>query len=690
MGGISVSRKGGARLNSFARGGILVCAVLLLAFPPFLFAETVEEEVLALEEIEVVGTIYAKQTGDVITQEDMQRDGAKDLWEAVRYVPGVILSGGGARNDSNFTVRGFGVDSIPIIVDGIVVANPYRGTGDAARLLTEDMESIVIHKGYSSTLLGANTMGGAVVIRTIKPKKPLEASYKSYLEFDGIYKYAANAQTVKLGTRRELFYLNGVFQYRDIDHFRLPESFEPTGTNPQKKGERLWSNSIDRKYTILAGVTPISGLDVWFTYVSENADKGFSPPETHEQKDYYIWQWPIWERTSRSLNAAYGGSKLSLNALVYYDEYYNRMFEYYNWISYEYGIHQPASDYDEYTKGVRLSAGWNINSENKIEGSLIFRQEDHKGVTGGVTGVHVNEETFSFGIEYQTALSDVLSFSAGLGCDMLFPKEFWGSNNDFVKWVGNNNFVVKTEEMRLYTWQAGIFYDISDKHEAHFTYARKNHFPTMSQRYSTRFGQSLPNPDLGAEMANHFELGYKGRLGNGIRLTASLYYNAALDTIVTVSVPNPDNPSAAVDFARNLDSTAFYGFEFTSNYYPNKMIDFGAVLSINKYSIGHTQSGVKSLSYFPEITANAYMEIMPVDAFKIIPRAEYVGSRYTDTTGSGELSGYLLLNIKAVWAAGEHFTVSAGAENILDAYYEIREHFPMSGRSFYLSVEAKY
>jgi iron complex outermembrane receptor protein len=662
---------------------MIVYAILFLAFPPSLSAE----EAITLEEIEVLAV---KQTGDLITQEDMQRDGAKDLWEAVRYIPGVILSGGGARNDSNFTIRGFGVDSIPIIVDGIIVANPYRGTGDAARLLTEDIESIVIHKGYSSTLLGANTMGGAVVMRTVKPKKALEASYKSSVEFDGIYKYAANAQTAKLGTRQELFYLNGIFQYRDIDHSRLPNSFEPTGINPQKKGERLWSDSIDRKYTLTAGVTPINDLDIWFAYISENADKGFSPPEIYVQRDYFIWEWPVWKRTSRSLNAVYDDSKLSFSALAYHDKYDNRMLEYYNWISYEYGIHKPASDYDEYTKGVRLSAGWEINSANKAAGSLIFREEDHKGVTGGITGVHVNEETLSFGIEYQTTPLNGLTFSAGLGCDMLSPKKFWGSNNDFVKWVGNNNFVVKTEDMQLYTWQAGVFYDIGEKHEMHFTYARKNHFPTMSQRYSSRFGQTLPNPDLGAEMANHFELGYKGYIGNAVKLTAAVYYNAAIDTIVTVSVPNPDNPSAAVDFARNLDSTAFYGFEFTSDYYPNEVIDLGAVFSINKYSIGHSQSGVKSLSYFPEITANAYMEIMPLASLKIIPRAEYAGSRYTDTAGSEELSGYLLLNLKAVWDAGEHFTVSAGAENILDSYYEIREHFPMSGRTFFISAEARY
>jgi iron complex outermembrane receptor protein len=191
-------------------------------------------------------------------------------------------------------------------------------------------------------------------------------------------------------------------------------------------------------------------------------------------------------------------------------------------------------------------------------------------------------------------------------------------------------------------------------------------------------------------MANHFELGYKGNIGNTLRLTAAVYYNASLDTIVTISLPNPDNPSAAADFSRNLDNTAFYGFEFTSAYYPNDLIGVGTVFSLNKYSIGHSESGVKTLSYFPEVTANAYMEITPIETLKIIPRAEYVGKRWTDTAGDEELSDYLLINLKAVWEAGEHFTVSAGAENIFDRYYEIRERFPMSGRTFFMSAEVKY
>ncbi|MDR0630025.1 MAG: TonB-dependent receptor plug domain-containing protein [Treponema sp.] len=218
-----------------------------------------DEEVILLPE---AGVEAERDTPEHITREEMDRDGTADLWEAVRYVPGVVLSGGGRRNDSNFSVRGFGADSVPIFIDGIVLGNPYRGEGDAARFLTADLESIDIQKGYSSMLLGANTMGGAIVMRTAKPKKPLELSIKTSMDLDSAFQFAGTTTVFNLGGRNDTLYGRAVFQYRDVDHYRLPASFEadPEGENPQEAGDRLWSDSKDRKLTLLAGMTPFPAL----------------------------------------------------------------------------------------------------------------------------------------------------------------------------------------------------------------------------------------------------------------------------------------------------------------------------------------------------------------------------------------------------------------------------------------------
>jgi iron complex outermembrane receptor protein len=658
-----------------------------------------DTEVFRLPEAEVSAE---RDTPELITREEMERDGANDLWEAVRYTPGVILSGGGRRNDSNFTVRGFGADSVPVFVDGILMANPYRGEGDGARVLSGDLESIEIEKGYSSELFGANALGGVILLRTAKPRQPFEASLKTSFTLDSIGHYADSTHVLNLGTKLDYFYAKAVLQYRDVDHYRLPESFEATANNPQQPGDRLWSDSEDFKLTLIAGTTPLPDLDVWLTYVYQDANKGVSPPDT-VTREYSIWDWPAWKRWSASLNGTYRTGPFSGEALFYFDKYDNRLDEYYTMRAFELGIHAPHSDYDEYSLGGRLKGGWEINGWNQVQAAITYKKEDHRGLRGSIVNdddlteeMHVNEDTWSVGAEYSTNPWEPLTLKAGFGFDTLIPNEYWNRENEYLKLLEASYFIVKTRNMLLYTWQVGAFYTITPEHELHLTYARKNHFPNMSQRYSTRFGSTLPNPNLGPEIANHFELGYRmgldfpGSFVSTLGLNTALYYSIVTGKIVNVEIPNPHYPSSSVDYARNLDKTDFWGFELSPEIGLRDWLTTGLAFSVNNYTINHSQNSVKVLSYYPQITLNGYMVIKPLALLSIIPRFEYTGPRYADTEGKSELEGYFLAHLKVSAEIGKFVSVSAGVENIFDTYYEIRQYSPMAGRSFTVALTLKY
>ncbi|MDR0877939.1 MAG: TonB-dependent receptor [Treponema sp.] len=676
------------------------------------FPDETEDEVYRLPETEVSAD---RDRPEQITRDEMDRDDKNDLWEAVRDVPGVILSGGGRRNDSGFTVRGYGSDSVPVYVDGIQLANPYRGEGDSARILTGDLESVEIEKGFSSELLGANNLGGAVLLRTAKPKNPLEASLKTGVDFDSIFHYADSTTVASVGTKLDLFYARAIFQYRDINHWRLPAAFEPVENNPQQKGDRLWSDSDDVKLTLFAGFTPIAPLDIWLSYVYQKADKGTSPPDT-ETREYVIWDWPVWNRHSISLNGKYQIDNLTLSGLFYFDKYDNRLDEYKNLVNYELGIHAPHSDYNEYSLGSRLLGSWEINSKNTLQAALTYKHEDHKGLRGEYFGenmheeTHISEDTWSVGAEYAITPWEPLTFKAGLGFDALIPLKYWNEENEFIKELLDSGtldagyFVGKTKNMFLYTWQAGIFYTLPVKnenqdHTIRLTYARKNHFPAMSQRYSTRFGSTLPNPNLGPEKANHLELGYAGyfcSLGkyiSALNVNTALYYSFLTGKIVTIQLGDPSsygNPNVLVDYSRNLDALDFYGFEASPELSIMEYVTIGLSFSWNQYHIRRTQDGIKSLSYYPAVTAGGRLVYKPVKWLTVIPRVEYVSSRYTDTLGDTKLDGYFLTHFKVSADIGKYFSVSAGIDNIFDTYYEIRQYSPMAGRSFNISAAVKY
>jgi iron complex outermembrane receptor protein len=145
-----------------------------------------------------------------------------------------------------------------------------------------------------------------------------------------------------------------------------------------------------------------------------------------------------------------------------------------------------------------------------------------------------------------------------------------------------------------------------------------------------------------------------------------------------------------VDYARNLDATSFWGFELSPELSLKNFLSTGLAFSVNNYIINKSQNGVKVLSYYPQFTLNSYIVIKPVSMLSIIPRVEYISSRYADTMGETLLDGYVLAHLKISGDLGKHISVSAAAENILGTYYEISRNFPMAGRSFTLSLTVKY
>jgi iron complex outermembrane receptor protein len=78
------------------------------------------------------------------------------------------------------------------------------------------------------------------------------------------------------------------------------------------------------------------------------------------------------------------------------------------------------------------------------------------------------------------------------------------------------------------------------------------------------------------------------------------------------------------------------------------------------------------------------------DRISVIPRVEYLHSRYANTEATAELPPYFLAHLKVTADIGRYLSVSAGVENMFDTLYEIKQYFPMAGRGFTLSVEAKY
>lgn len=146
-----------------------------------------------IEEIVVTGSRTEKRLSDapvtteVISREEMVREGAENLADALEKQPGVELT----RSTSGVGVQlqGLDVEHVLILVDGERVTGRYRGSVDPSRFDLANIQQVEIVKGGSSALYGSEAIGGVINMITRESKKPFEssarASYGSFGTFDG-------------------------------------------------------------------------------------------------------------------------------------------------------------------------------------------------------------------------------------------------------------------------------------------------------------------------------------------------------------------------------------------------------------------------------------------------------------------------------------------------------------------------
>jgi iron complex outermembrane receptor protein len=283
---------------------------------------------------------------------------------------------------------------------------------------------------------------------------------------------------------------------------------------------------------------------------------------------------------------------------------------------------------------------------------------------------------------------------AAAGFDLLLPVTFWGEHNESAK-DDPGAYIEKTSVWKLWAAETGLFYDLAG-HELRLTYARKNHFPTMFQRYSTRVGDIKPNPNLGPEWADHFEAGYRGAPlaafspFAGLILNAAAYYSLVTQKIVEIRVPKPDFTAVMVPYNVNLDSAAVWGIEAGLDWAWSPSLSAGASFSWNRYTIIESSQDIAALALYPAVTAGAHAVLSPLPSLSFIPSLQYVASRWSDSSAETELDSYCLVNLKAVYELNRHLTISATVENLFDTLYEIRAFFPQAGRSYGISVAARW
>jgi iron complex outermembrane recepter protein len=629
---------------------------------------------------EVVVTAQGEtQMGSVdrVDEETMREFNRDDLTEALDLMPGVTVSRTGARNERTVQVRGFDVKRVPLFMDGIPIYVMYDGYSDLGRFTTFDVSQIEVSKGAASVLYGFNTLGGAINVVTKRPEKPIEANAGVGLASGDTTTAYAN-----IGSNLGKWYLQGGASYSDRDYYKLSDDFEPTETEDGDKRDNAYQT--DKKISFKVGFRPTGDDEYAISYSKQEGEKG-NPVYTgydDTQRTRY-WQWPQWDKESYYLNSKTGiGDQCYVKTRAYYDKYDNSLFAYDD-DTYSTQNNRSAfkSWYNDDTYGGSVELGTTLLNRNDLKAALHYKRDRHQEHDNDEPKRTFRDEYYSIGVEDTVSVIEKLSARVGASYD--WQKALEAEDYDSDTGIISDQ---ETKDASAFNPQAGLFYDFSDASSAYLTVARKSRFATMKDRYSYRFGTTLPNPDLDPEIAVNYDLGFETALDR-VTFGGALFFSDIKDYIQLATIPDPDDATATIQQNQNIGNVQIYGVEASLTVRITDNLRGGVNYT---YTDWDNRSNDDKLIDIPEHKFVAYAIYSLFDRLDLSADSTTYSGRYSSSNGVRETDTFTVLNAKAALSLIGGLAVEAGVNNLLDENYEIEEGYPEEGINYFTNLTYKF
>ncbi|PLZ34884.1 TonB-dependent receptor, partial [Fischerella thermalis WC542] len=169
----------------------------------------------------------------VITGEEIEAQGARNVREALRFLPGILPDGtvGTEVNAlSGQFIRGSNSEQVLILLDGRPINNLGGGSFDLSEITSNIIERIEVLPGGGSTLYGSSAIGGVISIITRRPTE--KVTTQAGVTFGA---YGLNQQTINnSGKSGDIGWVLGYnrIQAENNYPFAIPEAdFEGTRKN---------------------------------------------------------------------------------------------------------------------------------------------------------------------------------------------------------------------------------------------------------------------------------------------------------------------------------------------------------------------------------------------------------------------------------------------------------------------------
>ncbi|HXE13095.1 MAG TPA: TonB-dependent receptor plug domain-containing protein [Bryobacteraceae bacterium] len=608
-----------------------------------------------------------------IDETEIRNHNASTVAQAVDYLPGVAVQRVGPRNESGISIRGFDLRESPLYVDGIPIYVPYDGYVDLNRFLTSDISEIQISKGYTSPLLGPNTLGGAVNLITRVPQRRVDADMAI-----GTGSGNALESWLHLGSRWKHFYFLGSLDWLQSDFWPLSGNFPVMPLQPND--ERANSYQRDEKFSGRIGWTPRGNDQYVFTFINQKGEKGNPPYAGNDPlvKPRY-WQWPYWNKTSYYFNSYTGVTESGyLKFRGFYDQYGNGL-NAYDDATYS-TMTRPSSfisQYDDHTDGGAAEFGTSALPHQTISTSFFFKDDTHREHNLPNPFQTDRDQQTSFGFEDVINILPKLQATAGFSADHL--------NGLIAEDFQNGQLLpFPTDHTWTYNPEASLSYMPTEANRFFAIYAKRSRFPTIKDRYSYRFGQALPNPYLAAERADNWSVGYSRLLPHSTFVQADLFRSNISGAIEAFYLePN-------LFQLQNIGEEIYQGAEFVVRSAPTRRLTINANYTfLNRSSVA--PSGIP-LPNTPKHKTIGMATFRGPRNILLLATARYESGRISqDDAGIyGPASNFSTMDLGTVVPIKAGLDLQAGIKNIFDRNYFYVAGYPELGRNWYFNVRYRF
>jgi iron complex outermembrane receptor protein len=242
-----------------------------------------------------------------------------------------------------------------------------------------------------------------------------------------------------------------------------------------------------------------------------------------------------------------------------------------------------------------------------------------------------------------------------------------------------------------WNYQGGLVYRFSNTGDAHATVSSRTRFATVFERYSTRFGYAIPNPDLAPERATNYEIGATETLFNQARLSGAIFYSDLKDSIQQAYII--DDKDKVFSQLQNV-SGEHYGFEVSVDWDIAPGLRVGGNYTYLQREYDYITPGTKPEGT-PDHEAFLYLAWQAMPDLTITPSLALAADRYSIVTSGKtrtyiETGAYALANLQAEYRFTDNASAAIGVTNIFDENYELAEGFPEAGRQFFANARVKF